>query len=59
MDTEVENYKKSITKKQERNEQLTLMLNKVEHPVVLYIMHEMSVIHEIFGKVIISYPHSA
>ena len=29
METEVENYKKNITKEQERNEQLTLMLNKV------------------------------
>ena len=29
MDTEVDNFKKNITKEQERNEQLTLMLNKV------------------------------
>ena len=29
MDTEVDNFKKNITKEQERNEQLTLTLNKV------------------------------
>ena len=29
METEIENYKKSITSEQQRNEELTLMLNKV------------------------------
>ncbi len=30
METEIENYKKSIMSEQERNEQLTMLLNKVE-----------------------------
>ena len=30
LETEVENYKKNITKEQERNEELTMMVNKVE-----------------------------
>ena len=30
LETEIENYKKSITKEQERNEGLTMMVNKVE-----------------------------
>lgn len=30
LETEVENYKKNITKEQERNEGLTMMVNKVE-----------------------------
>ena len=30
LETEVENYKKNITKEQEKNEGLTMMLNKVE-----------------------------
>ena len=30
LETEVDNYKKNITKEQERNEGLTMMLNKVE-----------------------------
>lgn len=29
LETEIENYKKSITKEQERNEELTMMLNKL------------------------------
>lgn len=29
LETEIENYRKSTTQEQERNEQLTLMLNKV------------------------------
>ena len=30
LETEVDNYKKNITKEQERNEGLTMMVNKVE-----------------------------
>lgn len=30
LQTEIDNYKKSITKEQERNEELTMMVNKVE-----------------------------
>lgn len=30
LETEVDNYKRNITKEQERNEGLTMMLNKVE-----------------------------
>ena len=30
LETEVDNYKKNITKEQEKNEGLTMMLNKVE-----------------------------
>ena len=30
METELENYKKSITKEQEKNEQLTLLLKKID-----------------------------
>lgn len=33
LETEVDNYKKNITKEQERNEALTMMLNKVEADV--------------------------
>lgn len=33
LETEVDNYKKNITKEQERNEGLTMMLNKVESDI--------------------------
>ena len=35
-DTEIDHYRKSTTQEQERNEQLTLMLNKVKNVLLIY-----------------------